>query len=72
MTALSLGLGALGFPLYWMLAALRAPGMGGTGADKESLQWLAVPSSGLCCFVLPAVAVLAGRALFSKPNTDAS
>ncbi len=72
LTALALGLGALGYPLFWMLAGLRAPGMGGTGAAKESLQWLAVPSSGLCCIGLLAVVVLAGRALFSKPHADAS
>ncbi len=71
-TALALGIGALGYPLFWMLSALRAPGMGGTGAAKESLQWLAVPSSGLCILGLVAVAVLAGRALFSKPPADAS
>ena len=54
-----------------MLAGLRAPSMGSTGAAKESLQWLAVPSSALCCIGLLAVAVLAGRALFSKPHADA-
>ena len=72
LTALALGSGALGFPLFGMLASLRAPGLGGTGAAKESLQWLAVPSSGLYGIGLLAVAVLAGRALFSKPHTDAS
>lgn len=72
LTALALGLGALGYPLFWMLAGLRAPGMGGTGAAKESLQWLAVPSSGLCCLGLLTVMVFAGRALFSKPHADAS
>ena len=63
---------ALGYPLFWMLSALRAPGMGGTGAAKESLQWLALPSSGLCCLGLLAVAVITGRALFGKPHADAS
>lgn len=48
------------------------PGAGGTGATKESLQWLALPSSGLCCIGLLTVAAFAGRALFSKPHTDAS
>lgn len=72
LTALALGIGSLGYPLFWMLAALRAPGVGGTAAAKESLQWLAVPSSALCCVGLLAVAVLAGRALFSKPPRDAS
>lgn len=71
LTALALGIGALGYPLFWMLAGLRAPGMGGTGAAKESLQWLAVPSSGLCCVGLLTVALLTARALFSKPHADA-
>jgi len=41
-----LGFGAIGYPLFWMLAAQRAPGLGSTGAAKESLAWLAVPSTG--------------------------
>ena len=41
-----LGVGALGYPLFWMWAGLRAPGLGSTGAAKESLRWLAMPSSG--------------------------
>ena len=44
--SLLLGLGALGYPLFWMWAGLRAPGLGSTGAAKESLQWLAIPSAG--------------------------
>lgn len=43
----ALGAGALGYSLFWMLAALRAPGLGSTGLAKESLQWLALPSAGL-------------------------
>jgi hypothetical protein len=47
-TAISLGLGAggLGYSIYWMWAGFRAPGLGGTSAAKESLEWLAMPSSG--------------------------
>ena len=44
--SLLLGLGALGYPLFWMLAGLRAPGLGSTKAAKESLEWLAIPSAG--------------------------
>lgn len=43
--SLLLGIGAVGYPLSWMLAGMRAPGMGSTTAAKESLFWLAVPSS---------------------------
>jgi hypothetical protein len=44
--SLLLGLGGLGYSSFWMLAALWAPGLGSTGAAKESLAWLATPSSG--------------------------
>lgn len=43
--SLLLGIGAVGYPLSWMLAGMRAPGMGSTDAAKESLLWLAAPSS---------------------------
>ncbi|MDP7422014.1 MAG: hypothetical protein QGH40_09040 [bacterium] len=51
-TALCLGLGSLGYSFFWMLAGLVAPGMGSTGLAKESLKWLAVPSTGLCIIAL--------------------
>jgi hypothetical protein len=41
------GVGGFGYGLFWLLAGLRAPGLGSTGAAKESLAWLALPSSGL-------------------------
>ena len=43
--ALFLGLGGLGYSVFWLLAAWRAPVLGSTGAAKESLAWLALPSS---------------------------
>ena len=43
----SLGLGALGYSSFWLLAGMRAPVLGSTGAAKESLGWLAIPSAGL-------------------------
>ena len=57
-TAISLGLGAggLGYSIYWMWAGFRAPGLGGTSAAKESLEWLAMPSSG--AYVLATVWLL--------------
>lgn len=57
-TALALGLGALGYSLFWMLAARRAPGLGSTDAAKESLSWLAVPSAGLLMVGTVSVLVL--------------
>lgn len=38
------GAGGLSYGLFWLLAAWRAPGLGGTGAAKDSLAWLAIPS----------------------------
>ena len=46
--ALSFGAGALLYGLFWLLAGMRAPGMGSTGAAKESLGFLAIPGSALC------------------------
>lgn len=41
-----LGIGSVGYPMFWMLAGMRAPSLGSTGAAKDSLEWLAVPSAG--------------------------
>lgn len=51
-----LGAGGFGYSIFWMWAGFRAPALGGTSAAKESLKWLAMPSSG--AFVLATVAVL--------------
>ncbi len=51
-----LGAGGFGYSIFWMWAGLRAPALGSTGAAKETLKWLAMPSSG--AFVLATVAVL--------------
>ena len=50
--SLSIGLGSLGYAVFWTLAALTAPGLGSTGEAKEALYWLAQPSAGLCIFGL--------------------
>ncbi len=47
LAALALGIGGLLYPIFWLLAGLRAPGLGSTGAAKESLSWLALPGVGL-------------------------
>lgn len=64
-TSCALGLGALGYGLYWLLAGLRAPRLGGTGAAKESLEWLAIPSVAFCALGLTAVLFLSLRAYFT-------
>ncbi len=54
--SVALGAGGFGYSIFWMWAGFRAPALGGTGAAKESLKWLAMPSSG--AFVLATIAVL--------------
>jgi hypothetical protein len=66
LTAAALGVGALGYAMFWMFAALKAPALGGTGAAKESLEWLAVPASGLCILGLLVVLGSAVRTLWVK------
>lgn len=45
--ALASSIGALGYGVYWLLAAFAAPGLGGTGAAKEAYAWIGLPSSAL-------------------------
>lgn len=56
--SLGLGLGGLGYSVFWLWAGFRAPALGSTGAAKESLSWLAMPSSGLVVVATVAVATL--------------
>jgi hypothetical protein len=60
--SLALGLGALGYSVFWMWAGFLAPGLGSTGAAKESLRWLAMPSAGAVMLATATVAVLCVRA----------
>lgn len=46
--SIMLGIGSVGYGTFWLLAAFRAPGLGGTGAAKESLKLLAQPTAALC------------------------
>jgi hypothetical protein len=69
LASLAMGLGAGLYPTYWLLAGRRAPALGGTGAAKETLQWLAVPSAGLLLVGTAAALVLVAARLFgSKPD----
>lgn len=65
--SLALGLGALGYSVFWLWAGFRAPGMGSTGAAKESLSWLAMPSSGMVLVATAAVFLLICYQLLSRP-----
>jgi hypothetical protein len=69
---LALGGGGLGYSLYWMFAGFRAPGLGSTGAAKESLKWLAMPTSGMFVLATLTVLVLLVGALRSRPASAVS
>ena len=56
--SIGLGAGALGYSVFWMWAGFLAPSLGSTGAAKEALRWLAVPSSGAILVATSAAAVL--------------
>ena len=45
--SLCLGLGALGYSSFWMLAGFKAPGLGSTHDAVEALSVIAIPSAGL-------------------------
>ncbi len=68
--AWGLGLGGFNYSLFWLFAALRAPGMGSTGMAKESLKWLAVPSAGLCILGIVLVLGLAVISLFGSGGEE--
>lgn len=63
--SVGLGAGGLGYSVFWMWAGFIAPGLGSTGAAKESLKLLAMPSSGAVMVSTLTVAVLVGRAWLS-------
>ena len=66
LTAFGLGAGSFGYSLYWMWAGFRAPGLGGTGLAKESLKWLAMPSSGAVVLCTGVVLGVLFAALFRR------
>ena len=66
--SLALGAGALGYSVFWMWAGFIAPGLGSTGAAKESLRWLAMPSAGAVMLATAAVALLCVRAVARGEN----
>lgn len=62
-TSLLLGIGALGYSTFWLLAAQRTPALGSTGAAKESLRWLAMPTS---AFLLVGLLLVIWMAIASR------
>jgi len=47
LSAFALGAGSLVYALFWLVAALKAPGLGSTHAAKESLDFIAIPGAAL-------------------------
>jgi len=64
--AFGLGFGALGYGIFWLLAGKMAPGLGGTGAAKDALEWLALPSTGLYALGTGVTVVFVGLRLLGK------
>ena len=52
-----------------MFAGLLAPGLGGTGAAKETLWFLAIPGSGMCVLGLVGTVLCLVRQLLSGTET---
>jgi hypothetical protein len=65
--ALSSALGSLGYGWFWYLAGRAAPGLGGTGAAKESYAWLAQPSALLLVLGIALTVVAIVLAAIKKP-----
>jgi hypothetical protein len=68
LAALGMGAGALGYPIFWLLAGMRAPGLGGTGAAKDSLEWLAVSTAGMALLGLVLAIVATVLDLFGRSD----
>ena len=66
------GAGGLGYSLFWVWAGSRAPALGSTDAAKESLAWLAMPSSGLVVVATATVAVLLIIRMMRAPHLRVS
>lgn len=67
--SLGLGAGAFGYSVFWLWAGFRAPGLGGTDAAKESMAWLAIPSSGAVVISTVATAALFFLALSRRKTS---
>jgi hypothetical protein len=69
LSAAGFGTGALLYGVFWLLAGLAAPGLGSTGAAKESLAWIGIPGSGLCMLGLAGTLLCAVLGMFGTSET---
>ncbi len=68
-SALAFGAGGLLYSTFWLVAGLKAPGMGSTGLAKESLSFMAIPGAGLCLLGLLGTMVCVAKATLFPPKT---
>jgi hypothetical protein len=68
LSSFGLGFGALFYGAYWLFAGLMAPELGSTSAAKESLSWLAIPSSGACVAGLVGTLICLIRRVFGSQS----
>jgi hypothetical protein len=64
------GLGSLGYGVFWMLSGYLAPGMGSTGAAKESVALIAQASGGAFFVAGVSLFALLTFRMFGKPTTE--
>ncbi len=70
--AYALGVGAIGYPCFLVLAGWLAPVIGTSMATKERCAWLAIPSAGAYLIGSGIVAVIVIRALFADGRASAT
>lgn len=71
-TAFGLGFGALGYSVSWLIAGRLAPGLGGTGAAKDAIEWLALPSVGLYAVGTGVTILIVGLRLLRRASPPAA
>jgi hypothetical protein len=65
----AMGLGALVYPMSWLLAGRSAPKLGSTGAATDALRWLSVPGGALLLAgAAGSVVLLSARLYGSRPG----
>ena len=66
--SVALGLGSILYPVFWLLAGFKAPGLGGTGAAKDALEWLAIPGAGALLLGTLGTLILTSLAVIRAPR----
>jgi hypothetical protein len=64
------GLGSLGYGFFWLAAGFLAPGMGSTGAAKESIGLLAQVSAASFYIAAVALFIMLGYRVFTQKVSD--